>query len=135
MQFIPAKERYSHHAKTLNCELQLLHEAVLGYGHPSQEWQFQRLPGGFMNVNYLASADDQQVVVRVYSTDLDTAARERDVIECVAAHGVRVPRSLATLQVQDHPVAILEFVDGMTLEDRLLNGEPMAPTVFAEIAL
>lgn len=133
MQFIPAKERYSQHAKTLSCESQLLSDVVLRYGHPSMDWQFTRLAGGFMNANYLASAKDQRFVVRLYSTDGDTATRECDLLKYVASHGVLVPKVFDTFQVENRPIAILEFVDGITLEDRLLSGESMRSTFFADI--
>jgi Ser/Thr protein kinase RdoA (MazF antagonist) len=35
--------------------------------------------------------------------------------------------------VQDRPVAILEFIDGITLEDRLLSGEASAPSLYHKI--
>ena len=133
MQFILARERFSKHAKSLSCSAQVLHAAVSRYGRSPQNCRFQRLSGGFMNANYLVSGDDERFVLRVYSTDVITADRECDLLRALASTPVLAPRALANFQVENRPVAILEFIDGITLEDLLLSGEPIPADLYSEI--
>jgi Ser/Thr protein kinase RdoA (MazF antagonist) len=133
MPFIPPKERFSTNAKSVNIGVDVLHEAMSQFGRPGAQAAFQRLSGGFMNANYLASVDDERLVVRVYSTDATTAARECDLLHFLASQNVLAPGVLARLQVGNHPVAILEFIDGITLEDRLLQDDGPSPLVYREI--
>jgi Ser/Thr protein kinase RdoA (MazF antagonist) len=77
--------------------------------------------------------DDERVLVRVYSTDATTAARECDLLKFLASEDVLVPGVLARLHVGNRPVAILEFIDGITLEDRLLQEDGPSPLVYREI--
>lgn len=78
-----------------------------------------------MNANFLATAGDERLLVRVYSTDAATADRECDLLKFLERQDVLVPRVLARMQIRDSPVAILEFIDGITLEARLpIGGVP-----------
>jgi len=133
MQFIPAKERFSTNVKSVNVDAGVLRDALACFGREPGQAEIRRLSGGFMNANYLAVTDDERIVVRVYSTDGATADRECDLLTFLASVPVLTPRVLARFQVKDHPVAILEFIDGITLEDRLLGSEPVAPSLFHEI--
>jgi aminoglycoside phosphotransferase (APT) family kinase protein len=133
MPFIPPKERFSTNAKSVNIAQNVLREAMSQFGRPGHQVAFQRLSGGFMNANYLATVDDERVLVRVYSTDATTAARECDLLKFLASEDVLVPGVLARLHVGNRPVAILEFIDGITLEDRLLQEDGPSPLVYREI--
>jgi Ser/Thr protein kinase RdoA (MazF antagonist) len=86
-----------------------------------------------MNANYLAAVDQERLVVRVYSTDGTTADRECDLLRFLAASPILAPIVLTRFQVQDHPVAILKFIDGITLEECLLGGEASADSLYQEI--
>jgi hypothetical protein len=117
MPFIPPKERFSTNAKSVNIDLDVLRDAMSQFGRPGTQVTFQRLSGGFMNANYLVTVDDERVLVRVYSTDATTAARECDLLNFLASEDVLAPGVLARLQIGHRPAAILEFIDGITLED------------------
>ena len=135
MQFIPPKDRFSRHSQSLDLEPSLLSAAVSRFDRSPDDATFQRLAGGFMNANFLASVESERFVVRVYSTDRATAERECDLLTFLASHPVLVPKVLASFQVEDRPVAILEFVDGMTLEDRLSSGESVALSLYRDIGV
>jgi len=133
MEFIPAKRRFSTHASSLNVDRRILEESVKHFGRSSQRATFRRLPGGFMNANFLASVDAERFVVRAYSTDATTADRECDLLSSLAATDVRVPTVLARFDIEGCAVALVEFIDGVTLEDRL-QMEPAPPlSVYRDI--
>ena len=133
MQYIPAKERFSTNTRSVNIGTEVLRDALSCFGRQPDRAEFRRLSGGFMNANYLAAVDQERIVLRVYSTDGATADRECDLLTFLASGPILTPRVLARCHVQDHPVAILEFIDGITLEDALLSGERPAPSLFREI--
>jgi fructokinase len=88
-----------------------------------------------MNANFVATIDGERFVVRVYSTDALTADRECDLLTFLASTAVAVPRVLARCEVEHRPVAILEFIDGVTLEDRLLGGGGLAAWIYHDIGV
>ena len=135
MQFIAPKERFSQHAGSLSVGPCILTGALLAYGREPDRAEFRRLPNGFMNANFVATVDGERFVVRVYSTDAQTADRECDLLMFLASTAVAVPRVLARCEVEQRPVAILEFLDGVTLEDRLLGGGGSTPRIYRDIGV
>src|SRR4051812_25526012 len=135
MEFIAPKERYSQHAGSRSVSASILTRTLEAYGRQSSSAEFRRLPGGFMNANFVATVDRQRFVVRVYSTDAATADRECDLLMFLASTRVAVPRVLARYEVQQRPVAILEFIDGVTLEDRLLAGSASGTQIYRDIGM
>lgn len=135
MQFIAPKERFSQHAGSVSVSPSILTGALLAYGRQPDRAEFRRLPGGFMNANFVATVDGERLVVRVYSTDAPTADRECDLLMFLASTAVAVPRVLARCEVEQRPVAILEFIDGVTLEDRLLGGGGSAARIYRDIGV
>lgn len=132
MPFIPPGDRFSTNTKSLNIDEDVLRDAILHFGRPRDQASFERLSGGFMNANHLATVGDERLLLRVYSTDAATADRECDLLAFLASRDVLVPRVLSRMQIRDSAVAILEFIDGITLEARLLTGA--VPTqVFSRI--
>src|SRR5690242_10880167 len=93
----------------------------------------ERLSGGFMNANFLVKCDHEQVVFRVYSTDITTAKREQDVLHFLQQTPVLAPSPIALFEVEGRPVAVIEYFDGMTLEDRILNGQATDLSLYEEI--
>jgi aminoglycoside phosphotransferase (APT) family kinase protein len=126
MQFIAPKERFSTNARSLSIDAHILRAAMSKFGRSPDRTEFRRLPGGFMNANYVATVNAERFLVRVYSTDETTAERECDLLTFLASSDVFAPRVLARFQIGNSPVAILEFIEGITLEDRLLtDGLPL----------
>ena len=133
MQIIPPKDRFSTNVASLNVGVEVPRDAISHLGWRSDRVEFRRLSGGFMNANYLATLDRERIVVRVYSTDAATAARECDLLAFLASLPIPVPRVVARLDVRGRPVAILEFIDGVTLEDRLLADAAPSRDLYGEI--
>lgn len=135
MQFIHAKARYSANARSLSIGLDVLREAVQRFDRSPDQAFLQRLPGGFANANYLVTVGQERFVVRVYPTDASVADRECDLLNFLEAQRapILIPRVQARFQVREHPVAVLDFVDGITLEDRLLSGEATAASLYFEL--
>jgi len=72
-------------------------------------------------------------VLRFYSRDRATAVRERDLLALLAATPVRCPRSLGLVESDGRSVGILEYVDGVSLEERLLAGPPPDLSLYTEL--
>src|SRR4029450_5159704 len=49
------------------------------------------------------------------------------------SYPVKVPRAFALLESRGRPITVLEYVDGMTLEDKILSGEPIEAPFYEEI--
>src|SRR5438477_11459834 len=133
MQFIAAKERFSQNVKSVTVGHGVLNEAVSSFGRRADRTEFRRLPGGFINAKSLAVVKQEQFVIRVYSTDAATADRECDLLKFLASTPVLAPRVFARYDVQSHPVAILEFIDAITLEDCFLSGTLPSRRLYREI--
>ena len=133
MEFIPPKERFSQHEKSASTPPATLKAAVAAFGMDPAATEVRRLSGGFMNANFLATDRQQQIVIRVYSTDRNTAAREFDLLRFLEARPITAPRALAVIDVGTTPVVALEYIDGETLEDRLLSGVAVPLKIFEKI--
>ncbi len=133
MQFIHPRERFSQHAGSLSVGPSILTGALKAFGRPAGEAECQRLPGGFMNANFLATIGRERFVVRVYSTDAATADRECDLLSLLASTAVAVPRVLTRCEVDGRPVVILEFIDGVSFEEHLLSGGASTAQLYRDI--
>ncbi|MBV2167105.1 MAG: aminoglycoside phosphotransferase family protein [Bdellovibrio sp.] len=132
MEWIPPKERFNHHEQTGSISLELVQEAVAKFGLNPAESTIRRLSGGFMNTNYLVAEGSGSYVFRFYSTDRVTAEREKDVLSFLKSSSVLVPGSFGGFEVQGRAFGVIEFIDGMTLEDRILEGD-IDMSVFEQI--
>lgn len=133
MEKIPPKERFSQNAKSISIPEGLLREVLLEFGVNPKTFELQQLSGGFMNANFLASDDDQRFVLRVYATDTHVAQKEFDLLRFLESRSVSTPKVFANFEVQDRPVVVMEYLDGATLEDRLLSGEPLGLDIYEAI--
>jgi Ser/Thr protein kinase RdoA (MazF antagonist) len=132
MDRIPPKERFTRHAKISELPPAVLIEAIDRFGISQNDCHVLPLAGGFMNANFLVASGDNKFVFRVYSTDRVTAERERDVLQFLSSCPVNVPQTLALFETQGRPVAVLEYIDGTTLEDKLLTDTFMDLRIFEE---
>ena len=66
VQFIPARQRFSTNASSQNIRPGILREAVQRFGRSPERTEFRRLPGGFMNGNFLVTVGEERFVLRVY---------------------------------------------------------------------
>ena len=133
MDRIPAKDRFSKHAKISEVPQALLKEAISKFELSHEDCQVRPLSGGFMNANFMVVSGDSKFVFRVYSTDRVTAEREKDVLRFLRSYPVKVPEAIALFQVQGRQIAVLEYIDGITLEDKILSDEPISPHLYEEI--
>ncbi len=121
MEYIPPKERFNHHASSKKIPNEILEPALLKFGFKPALSTIQRLSGGFMNANFLVECDGKKVVLRIYSTDSATAQREFDLLRYLETRSLQVPKALRIFEIQDRPIVFLEFLEGCTLEDKLLS--------------
>jgi len=82
MEYIPPQNRFSEHAASTLPLHDVLSEAASRMGIGFESATFSRLPGGFMNANFLVQAGSDKLVFRIYSTQQETADRERE-MSCV----------------------------------------------------
>src|SRR5262245_57960734 len=134
MEYIPPQDRYSEHAESNIPLHDVLREAAVRMGIDSTAVHFSRLPGGFMNANFLADTGKEKLVFRIYSTPQETADRERDVIRLVRSRAaIHAPDVLAVFNIEGRPVAVMEYIDGVTLQNRLFDGEVLGTDLYREI--
>ena len=133
MEKIPAKERFNQNLKSVSTPLELLHEALRQFSMNPSHCEIKQLSGGFMNANFLAWDKNQKVVLRVYSTDMYTAQKEFDLLRFLEAHSVSTPRVFANFEIQGRGVVIMEYLESITLEDKILSGESYDLSIFEEI--
>ena len=133
MEKIPAKDRFSKHAKISEVSPEILKEAMSKFGLSHEECQVRPLPGGFMNANFMVASGDRKFVFRVYSSDRVTAERERDVLQFLRSYPVKTPEPFALFEAQGRPIAVVEYIDGITLEDKILSDEPIGSRLYEEI--
>lgn len=132
MERIHPKQRFSQNAKSKTTPPETIARALAEFGlSPSGE--ARKLSGGFMNSNFVVEENGRKLVFRIYSTDMITARREFDMLKFLESRPVRVPRVHAVFEVENTPVVVMEHLNGSTLEDRLLSGEPIDPTLYEDI--
>ncbi|HPI40689.1 MAG TPA: aminoglycoside phosphotransferase family protein, partial [Pseudobdellovibrionaceae bacterium] len=133
MEQIPAKERFNQNVKSVSTPVEILHEALQQFGMNPKTCEIFHLSGGFMNANFLASSKDKRVVLRVYATDVNTAHREFDLLQFLKASPVTAPEVFANFEIHQRPVLVMEYLDGITLEDRILNCGPLNLSIYESI--
>jgi Ser/Thr protein kinase RdoA (MazF antagonist) len=133
MEKIPAKDRFSKHAKISEVSPETLREAISEFDLSPEECEVRVLAGGFMNANFMVTSGHNKFVFRVYSTDRNTAEREKDLLQFLRTYPVKVPQDFAIFEACGRPVAVLEYIDGITLEDKILSGETIGAHLYEEI--
>jgi len=133
MEKIPAKDRFSKHAKISEVSPETLKEAISQFHLSPEECEVRVLTGGFMNANFMVTSGHERFVFRVYSTDRNTAEREKDLLQFLRSFPVKVPQDFAIFETHGKPVAVLEYIDGITLEDKILSGESIGAPLYEQI--
>jgi len=127
---IPAKSRFDRHQNSILTPPEFLREVLIKLYKNPDDYQITMLSGGYMNSNFLAQNTNQRLVIRIYSSDRSVAQKEFDLLKYLASFPVSVPQVFAILEVFSKPVVVMEYLDGITLEDRLQNSEPLSLSVF-----
>jgi aminoglycoside phosphotransferase (APT) family kinase protein len=127
---IPAKERFNLNQNSVFTAPEVLHNTLLQIGRNPDDYQLIKLFGGYMNSNFLAQSQIEQLMLRVYASDIHTAQKEFDLLRFLSTHPVTVPKVFAYLKICSKPVVVMEYLDGITLEDRLQHGDPLGPAFF-----
>jgi Ser/Thr protein kinase RdoA (MazF antagonist) len=135
MEKIPAKDRFSKHAGISEVSPETLKEAISRFELRPEECEIRLLAGGFMNANFSVARGPEKFVFRVYSTDRTTAEREKDILRFLRSYPVKVPQVFALLEAGGRSIAVLEYIDGITLEDRILSGEQIGVHLYEEIGM
>ncbi len=133
MERIDPRERYSQHAKSAATPPEVLREALRAFGVSPEAFALRKLSGGFMNANYVAEGGGRRLLVRVYSTSMHYARKEHDLLRLLGAHPVRVPESFAAMDLLGVPVVLMEFLDGVTLEERLRLDPPTGLGIYRDV--
>jgi len=133
MERIHPKERFSHNSRSLSVPAPLLQEALEKNGLNPQAFTLTQLSGGFMNANFLADGQGPKFVLRVYSTDSHFARKEFDLLKFLESRPMKTPKVFGYCELQGRPVVLMEYLAGMTLEDRLLNGPPVDLELFEAV--
>lgn len=133
MERIPPKDRFNHHADSGSTPPELLHEALRRFGLNPEKCELRKLSGGFMNANFVARGEGRPIVLRVYATDMRTAQKEFDLLRFLEFHPVSSPKVFDRFEVQGRPVVVMEYLDGVTLEEKLSSGETFDPRLYEDI--
>lgn len=133
MEKIPPKERFNQNAHGVSISDDFLLEILSEFGVNPAAFELKPLSGGFMNANFLASGADRQLVLRISASELPVAQMEFDLLRFLETHHVSTPKVFAQFEVRGRPVVVMEYLDGMTLEDRLLEGRPLDLDIFEAI--
>ena len=132
MQRIPPKQRYSKSETRDQFDPGLAKAAATELGfEPSKTPEL--LSGGYKNSNSLIVTPKGKFVLRESATDLETTSKEGRLLNEMNTCGVMTPRCLTVQTINDKVFAVHEFVEGRTLEDHLLSGEPASEELFFEI--
>ena len=75
MEKIPPKERFSKHAKAKEIPKSLISAALSAFDHDPANTPTKLLSSGFMNANFSVDGTNGPVLMRIYSTDMETAER------------------------------------------------------------
>lgn len=121
MEKIPPGERFSHNPRVANISDEFLARAISFAGYNFQKSQIQKLSGGFMNANYLIVTDQNKFILRIYSSDISIAQREFDTLKFLATTVVKVPQVFQIFICENHPVVVMEYIPGISLEHRLMK--------------
>lgn len=129
LEEIPVKERFGRHARSRAVPPEVLREAASRLGWDFARCTFERLSGGYQNANFkVLIGGEGPLLLRVYSDGETSAPREAGLLRKLAAYpGIRAARIHAEVAIDGRALAVLEFVEGVTLEDRLLEGGPPPP--------
>lgn len=133
MKKIPPKARFSKHAKAKEVPESLILEALTVFGFDPRRTSVKILSGGFMNGNYRVDDDNTSRLMRIYSTDMKTAELEKDILKFAKKKSIKVPEVAGLKKIQDRPVAIHQYIEGLTLEDALIAGFENHDSLFKEL--
>lgn len=130
MPMIPPHERYNQHINKSDLALSLIEKSLVECGLNPQTPSIHKLSGGFQNSNYLVEANQQKIVLRFYSTDLNTALREIGILRFLKKREIKAPAVVDFFEIEGKPVAALEFVEGTSLQEKVLRSSHIEKKMF-----
>jgi len=130
---VPPQERFSQNEKAIALPAGLLGEAIQLTGIEPETCSVRQLSGGFMNANFLVDHRGEQRVFRVYSSAMNVAEVERDVLTFLQGKKVLVPKPGRLFEVQGRPVLTMSYIEGVTLQEKLLSGAPVPLPAYRRI--
>lgn len=133
MERIPPEERFSHNEKSLVIPEEILFAALSQSQWDPRKTTLTKLSGGFMNANYKAVHESERQVLRVYSTDSHFAQKEYDLLRFLSDREILTPKVYDVFEIEGRPVVLMEFLEGVTLEDHLLSGGTNDPSIYESV--
>ncbi len=81
---------------------------------PARRYVVQTLAGGLLNQNLLLTSGRQQLVLKVYRPEMpiEKVSEMHRVMEIAASHGMPVPTSITTAEINGFVVAVYPFLKG-----------------------
>lgn len=133
MEKVPPQERFSQNEKANDLPSGFLVKAIQQFGIEPETCSTRRLSGGFMNANFLVDHRGELRVFRVYSSPMDVAEVERDLLQFLNGKNVLVPKVGKLIEVLGRPVLTMSYIPGVTLQEKLLQGSEVPASAYRKI--
>ena len=133
MKYIHPHNRFSHHVHKNNISTDVINQAVYQFDPSFKHFNLTCLNGGFMNANFLIENKHQKLVFRFYSSKDETAEREQGILTFLEKKEIKSPKHYALMKIDHMFVAVLEYIDGINFENKLLESNSCPPQLYYEI--
>jgi len=133
MKYIHPHDRFSHHTHKNNISTDVINQAVYQFDPSLKHFNYRCLDGGFMNANFLIENKNKKYVFRFYSSSSETAEREKGILTFLEKKEVKAPKHYNLMKIDQTLVAVIEYIDGINFENKLLKGNSCPPHLYFEI--
>lgn len=133
MEYIHPKKRYSQSSVRQQDQNSNLASVANSFGFNTENLSIEMLSGGFMNANYLISDSKQKAVLRVSATNSKTTKKEATLMNLVKSKGIKAPKCIDVKNNDEKTYALHEYIEGLTLEDYLLENQTLSKDTFNEL--
>ena len=133
MKYIHPHHRFTHHALKNNISTDVINQAVYQFDPSFKHFTHASLNGGFKNTNFLIEHKHQKFVFRFYSSCDETARREQGILNFLEKKEVKSLKHYDLMKIGHMFVAVLEYIDGINFENKLLEGNSCPPHLYFEI--
>ena len=133
MEYIHPKNRYSQSATRKQGQSIDLTQISKSFDFRAESLSIKKLSGGFMNANYLIQDNSKRAVLRVSATNSKTTMKEAALMNLVRDKGVKAPKCIQVINDGEQSYALHEYIEGLTLEDYLLNNQRIPEKTLNEL--
>jgi Ser/Thr protein kinase RdoA (MazF antagonist) len=129
------KNRYTAVQAPRDLSPKAVSKAAVVLGFSQADLEVELLHGGYRNCNYKLSSEGKVAVMRVLDSSLDPerVKTEMALTAAAARFGVVTSQPISEVVVQSQHCSLWEFIEGITLEDHLLSGQPISPSLFEKL--